>query len=136
MTNDQIDLVQTSFIKVVPVADAIASMFYSRLFEIAPELRDLFKDDMVEQGRKLIQMLGVVVENLNDLDMVIASARDLAVRHVKYGVEPAHYALVGEALIWTFKNSFGEDFTPPMEEAWADAYLLLASTMISATKTA
>ena len=43
MTPDQIDLVQSSFAKVVPIADAAAELFYGRLFEIAPEVKPLFR---------------------------------------------------------------------------------------------
>ncbi len=49
MTPQQIDLVQTSFKKVVPIAGTAADLFYDRLFEIAPEVRSLFPQDLGEQ---------------------------------------------------------------------------------------
>lgn len=49
----QIDLVQDSFAAVVPITDAAAAEFYRRLFELAPDTRALFRNDMAEQGRKL-----------------------------------------------------------------------------------
>jgi hypothetical protein len=36
MTPEQIDLVQSSFAKVAPIAETAAGLFYNRLFEIAP----------------------------------------------------------------------------------------------------
>jgi hypothetical protein len=36
MTPEQVHLVQSSFEKVVPIADDPAALFYGRLFEIAP----------------------------------------------------------------------------------------------------
>ncbi|TJW28878.1 MAG: hemin receptor, partial [Mesorhizobium sp.] len=42
MTPSQTDLVQSSFIKVAPIAETAASLFYERLFEIAPEVKPLF----------------------------------------------------------------------------------------------
>ncbi len=51
MTPEDIDLVQSSFAKVVPIREAAASLFYDRLFEIAPEVKPMFKGDMKEQGR-------------------------------------------------------------------------------------
>ena len=36
MTPKEIDLVQTSFSKVLPIADAAAVLIYEHLFEIAP----------------------------------------------------------------------------------------------------
>ena len=54
MTPDQVKAVQASFAKVAPIADTAAGIFYGRLFEIAPEVTPLFRDDMTEQGRKLM----------------------------------------------------------------------------------
>ncbi len=54
MTPEQVDLVQSSFAKVAPIADAAAGLFYNRLFEIAPQTKLLFHSDMAEQGRKLM----------------------------------------------------------------------------------
>ena len=39
MTPSQIDLVQSSFAKVTPIADTAARLFYDRLFELVPEVR-------------------------------------------------------------------------------------------------
>lgn len=50
MTPSQIALVQSSFAKVVPIADTAAKLFYDRLFEIAPEVRPLFKRDMKDRA--------------------------------------------------------------------------------------
>ncbi|MGB8487951.1 MAG: hemin receptor, partial [Xanthobacteraceae bacterium] len=43
MTPDQVKAVQASFAKVAPIADTAAGIFYSRLFEIAPEVKPLFR---------------------------------------------------------------------------------------------
>lgn len=136
MTEDQIVLIQASFANCAPQSEVFTRLFYRRLFEVAPEVRSLFSGDMDTQGQKLMHMLSVVVDNLNDLERVIPATRDLAVRHAGYGVLPEHYPLVGEALIMALKTTLGEAFTPQAEEAWAEAYLLLASTMISAAKAA
>ncbi|MDP1674939.1 MAG: globin domain-containing protein, partial [Burkholderiales bacterium] len=50
MKQHQISLVQDSFSKVAPIAEAAAEMFYKRLFELDPKLRSLFRGDMKEQG--------------------------------------------------------------------------------------
>jgi len=131
MTPDQIDLVQSSFAKVVPIADAAAGLFYGRLFEIAPQTKALFHGDMGEQGRKLMMTLGVVVNGLRDLDAVLPAARTLAVKHVSYGVSAAHYKPVGEALIWTLEQGLGPEFTTDVKNAWLSAYGALSSVMIA-----
>jgi hemoglobin-like flavoprotein len=131
MTPDQIDLVQSSFAKVVPIADAAAGLFYGRLFEIAPEVKPLFRNDMREQGRKLMTTLGVVVGSLKNLDAVLPAAKALAVKHVGYGVTAAHYEPVGTALIWTLEKGLGEDFTLETKNAWISTYAALSGVMIA-----
>jgi nitric oxide dioxygenase len=130
MTPDQIDLVQASFAKVAPIAAAAADLFYSRLFEIAPEVRPLFRSDMKEQGRKLMTTLGIVVSGLKSPDTILPAARALAVKHVGYGVTAEHYAPVGAALIWTLEQGLGDDFPPETRAAWIAAYTLLSGVMI------
>lgn len=132
MTDDQIQLVQDSFAKVVPIADTAASLFYGRLFEIAPEVKPLFKSDMSEQGAKLMATLGVVVNGLRKPDTILPAAKALAVKHVDYGVQPEHYAPVGAALLWTLEQGLAEAFTDEVKEAWTSAYTLLSGIMIEA----
>ena len=46
MTPNQIKLVQTTFSQVAPIAATAADLFYNRLFEIAPQVRKMFPDDL------------------------------------------------------------------------------------------
>jgi nitric oxide dioxygenase len=132
MTPEQIKLVQESFAKVVPISEVAADIFYTRLFELAPQVRALFKGDMVEQGRKLMAMLRTVVSLLDKPDVLVPAAQRLAERHVGYGAVPAHYAVVGQALIDTLAKGLGDAFTPETRAAWTAAYGLLSSVMIAA----
>jgi hemoglobin-like flavoprotein len=132
MTPTQIELVQSSFAKVALISDQAAAIFYSRLFDLAPEVRALFKGDMVEQGRKLMTMLGSVTRQLNQLDTLVPVAERLAERHVGYGAVTAHYAVVGAALIDTLDKGLGADFTADVRKAWETAYGTLSGVMIAA----
>ena len=132
MTRDDIALVRSSFAAVVPIADDAAALFYSRLFEIAPETRALFGGDMREQGRKLMTMIGTVVRGLDNLPPLLGAIDDLGRRHVGYGVRDEHYATVGEALLWALEQGLGDRFTAPTREAWARAYAVLSGRMMAA----
>ena len=95
MSSD-IELVQSSFEKVVPIAEQAAGLFYNRLFEIAPEVKPLFgESDMKAQGKKLMATLGVAVRGLSDLEATVPVIQKLAQNHVQYGVKPEHYKPVG-----------------------------------------
>jgi len=133
ITPEQKKLVQDSWEKVVPIADTAADLFYSRLFEIDPELKMLFKhSDMKEQKVKLLQMLGLAVRGLDNLEQLIPAVENLGRRHVGYGVQESHYDTVGDALLWTLEKGLGEDFTPEVLDAWTQTYMVLASVMKSA----
>lgn len=132
MTPHQIKLVQTSFAQVAPIAATAADLFYGRLFEIAPQVRSMFSNDLSEQKKKLMAMLGTVVAGLTRLETLLPAVRALGQRHAGYGVTAEQYAPVGAALLWTLKQGLGEAFTPEVEEAWATAYGVLSQTMIQA----
>ncbi|TJW09389.1 MAG: hemin receptor [Mesorhizobium sp.] len=131
MTPSQIDLVQSSFVKVAPIAETAASLFYERLFEIAPEVKPLFNRDMKEQGRKLMATLGLVINGLKNLDAILPAAKSLAAKHVSYGVRAEHYQPVGDALIWTLEKGLGSAFTSEVRDAWLAAYATLSGAMIA-----
>ena len=129
MNTKQIELVQSSFAQVVPIADDAAALFYNRLFELDPALRPMFRGDMKEQGKKLMSMIAVVVSGLKTLDRIVPGIQALGSRHAAYGVRDEHYDVVGAALLWTLATGLGEAFTDEVREAWTEAYTLLANTM-------
>ena len=131
MIPTQVALVQDSFAKVVPIADQAAEIFYGRLFEIAPEVKPLFKGDMAKQRRALMGTLAVVVNGLSDLPSVLPAASALAKKHVTYGVKAEHYLLVGMALLWTLEKGLGAAWTPEVADAWSEAYGVLSGFMVS-----
>ena len=131
MTPHQVKLVQYSFGKVAPIAPQAATLFYDRLFEIAPQVKPMFKGDLDEQKKKLMSILAVVVNGLDKLDTVLPAASMLAKKHVSYGVEASHYQPVGGALLWTLEKGLGESWTGEVADAWTEAYTTLSGFMIS-----
>jgi hemoglobin-like flavoprotein len=133
VTPSQQLLVRDSFAKVAPIADTAAMMFYDELFERDPQLRHLFKNDMAEQRKKLMQMLAVAVEHLNDWDSISNAVRALGKRHRGYGVSPVDYDTVGAALITTLERGLGPEFTPEVREAWLACISAIAAEMLDET---
>lgn len=132
MTPEKIKLVQDSFKKVAPIAPQAADIFYERLFEVAPELRPMFPDDMSNQKDKLMGMLGTAVTNLHQVETIIPAVQELGRKHVNYGVKDEHYKPVGDALIYTLEKGLGDDFTPEVKTAWVDTYTTLQNVMTTA----
>ncbi|MEO6148384.1 MAG: globin family protein [Sulfuriferula sp.] len=135
MTPEQITLVKSSWQQVLPITDIAADLFYTRLFELDPSLRGLFKGDMTEQGRKLMAMINTVVNSLDQLGPILGAVEEMGRRHAGYGVKDHHYDTVGGALIWTLGQGLGGRFTPDLKQAWISAYTILASAMKKAAYT-
>jgi len=131
MSPEQVELVQLSFSKVAPISDQAATLFYDRLFELAPQVKSMFPADMKEQRKKLMTMLAAVVGGLGNLPSILPAASALAKRHVAYGARAEHYPVVGAALLWTLEKGLGDGWTQDVADAWRAAFGTLSGFMIS-----
>jgi hemoglobin-like flavoprotein/NO-binding membrane sensor protein with MHYT domain len=132
LTREQIALVQQTHWRVENAGPEVADLFYDRLFELAPETRALFPVDLTRQKGKLLAVLSGAVLSLHRVDAVMPVLQNLGRSHIHYGVEPAHYKVAGEALLWSLERVLGDDFTPAVKSAWTAAYTTLANVMIKA----
>ena len=134
MTKEEIILIKRTwklFREINPVV--VGDTFYSKLFLDNPSVRKMFPKEMNQQYQKLIDMLSTVVGRLDNLEDLSGDIAAMAQRHVAYGVKPAQYQKVGEALLWTLEQGLGKDFTPEVKEAWTKCYTTLADAMINAS---
>jgi nitric oxide dioxygenase len=131
LTTAQIDLVRDSFDRLQPDVEAASELFYGRLFEIAPEIREIFRSDMTGQGMRFMRTMGVIVQNLDVPPALRPYLQRLAESHAAYGVKPAHFHPMGQALIWTLRETMGEEFPEDAAAAWQAAYDHIASEMIA-----
>src|SRR5260370_39506890 len=130
MQQKQKEIVRQTWNQLVPIASPAATLFYQRLFEIDPSTRPLFSGtDMPEQRRKLMQVIGLAVNGLDQSTESLQSVAQLGARHLNYGVTDKHYDSVGETLLWTLGQGLGESVTPEVKEAWATVYGVIADTM-------
>ena len=135
ITDQQVRIMKDSWQFIVSQKIDAGTVFYDRLFVVAPGVRALFPDDMREQKKKLIGMLATVVNSLDKLDQIIDAVKSLGERHRGYGAAAEHYPVVGEVLLWTLAAALGEKWNDELQEAWATAYGLLSSVMIEAQQT-
>ncbi|MEE9329291.1 MAG: globin family protein [Parvularculaceae bacterium] len=136
ITAQDVDNVQNSFAQIYKAGDHFGTLFYQRLFQIAPEVRPLFKGNLSDQQAKLMQILSMAVLDLNNTKSIIPMIRDLGRRHVDYGVKPHHYELVGATLLWTLEQALEARFTPEIKASWTKVYALLSSVMIQGAEQA
>jgi hemoglobin-like flavoprotein len=122
-------LLRTSFSFIVPIQDTVAGLFYKRLFDAAPEVRQLFPDDLTAQKRKLMALLATCVGKVQDLGALVPVIQELGKRHVRYGTRQGHYTVVEEALLGAMAEALGAGFGPDVRSAWAKVYRLVAEIM-------
>ena len=129
MTKEQVYLVRKTFAELGRHGHVAALVFYRRLFEIDPALRPLFKHDIEEQSRKLMDMLGLLIAMLERPAGLDVELRSLGARHRDYGVKDEHYATVGQALLGMIGEVLGEQFTPEVRAAWTALYQAVQNAM-------
>jgi hemoglobin-like flavoprotein len=134
VTPEQIRLVQDSFERLWPATNKVTSAFYDRLFVLAPETRRLFSADLSHQKMKLMGMIASAIGSLERPEMFESILTSLGRHHVDYGVVPAHYEPVGEALLWSLEQTLGADFDDETRAAWVALYARIRETMLGAAR--
>ncbi len=132
----QVDLIRDSFVRVLLAPEQAASLFYDRLFELAPDTRPLFRRDMTDQGGRLVDALARIVTALTRFDEMLPELRRLAVRHVGYGVQDHHYAVAGKALLHMIVELSDHRLDAATRDAWLMAYAVVSDAMIDASREA
>jgi hemoglobin-like flavoprotein len=126
-----VELLESSFAPVVSQGAEFTAKFYEQLLADYPEVKPLFATTHMEkQGVQLFQSLVFTVNHLRDLDTLVNALKGLGTRHVKYGVLPQHYPMVGGALLKTFEAKLGSAWTSEVQQAWTDAYGVVAQVML------
>ncbi|WP_209255524.1 globin domain-containing protein [Ruegeria sp. R13_0] len=127
-----IENVRSSYFLLSGSINRAGEVFYERLFEIAPETRQMFLNDMTVQASKLMSTIGFVVSQLQDESELTPLVQDLALRHLAYGVEEEHYWIVKTALVQMLVLVLEDAATKDVLDSWSLAYDALAGDMIEA----
>jgi hemoglobin-like flavoprotein len=131
MTKDDIALVQESWRTIAPVKHITAELFYVKLFELDPALREALGDDAVLR-QKFTQLMDATVRGLDRADVLMPAVRELGIRHPRFGDSDAHHGNIASALLWTLAKGLRADFTPQVMSAWIKIYGVLSQAMRSA----
>lgn len=129
MTAAEITLVQSSFRRILPVADQTAALFFARLFEIDPELRQQVSGDIAAQGRKLMQSLALAVNGLSHPATLTPVVRRAGMRRPGALLGNGRLEAIGAALLWALEKSAGQPFSTETRNAWTRTYWFLAEAL-------
>jgi len=113
--------------------DEVARFFYGMLFSLDPATRELFPINMEAQRSRLMRAIVHLVQMIDRPDELVPFLRQLGRDHRKFGVISRDYESVGTALLAAIKKCTPSDaWTVTTERAWAEAYTIMARTMLEA----
>jgi len=119
MTAEDIKAIRKSFQLIAGKEQIVTLLFYNRLFQSSPSLRDLFPGEMTDQAKKLADVLKVLDASLDHIESMRPALRGLGSRHQhQYGVFEEHYAVFCQTLINTLQETAGTRFDETMKNAW------------------
>ena len=133
LTQQHIDTVKSTIPLLENAGTAITQHFYQRLFEHHPELKDVFNMSHQKTGGQPVALFNAIAayaKHIETPEVLMSAVERIAQKHTSVNVQPAQYSVVGHHLIETLRELAGEAFTPDVEEAWGEAYNVLANIFI------
>jgi nitric oxide dioxygenase len=122
------------------------SFFFHRLFKRCPETKVLFgfrldiepdspellkSKNFVRHSAYLIQMIDTAVNLLGpDIETLTEIMYELGVKHIRFGVKPYMFPIMGECLIEAIEDSLDESLKPEVRGAWKSTFDALSNDMI------
>ncbi len=127
--NHEARIVLDSFARMLSRERDLVSGVYSRLFAADPTARELFPEDLTAQKAKLAHALKLAIEGLQEPDRIVDMLRELGRRHGGYGVTPAHFESLGQALHATVRELDQASWNDELSTACRQAYAFIATAM-------
>jgi hemoglobin-like flavoprotein len=130
--SSNVTLLEHSFELVKGRGEEFSAQFYATLFSDYPTVKPLFANTHLdEQGKKLFASLVLVVDSLRNPAALDSALKGLGTRHVKYGVLPEHYPMVGSSLLKTLEWGLESNWTPEVKQAWTEVYGSVTQLMLA-----
>jgi hemoglobin-like flavoprotein len=123
-----VETLRTSFRRIIELSPNVTHRFYEVLFARQPVTRRMFGRH-AEQEKLLAGALAAVIAHLEDGPWLTSTLTGLGARHAGYGITDEMYGWVGEALLATFAETLGQEWTVEVEQAWTAAYGAIAGLM-------
>ena len=130
--DDQVRILRESYAALEPAGDLVATLFFRRLDQIAPEVRELLPASKQELHAQLRSSLGLAIASLDRFAEINPALKLLGSRFRTLGVNEFHYGAVGEALLWTLECSLGEKCDSETFDAWTAFCTEIAEIMTAA----
>jgi nitric oxide dioxygenase len=114
---------------------AITTTFYRNMFAAHPELTRIFNMGNQASGAQQQSLASAVfayAANIGAPEALGPVVKRIVHKHVSVGIRAEHYPIVGRHLIEAIAEVLGDAATPPLLDAWKEAYGSLANLLIGA----
>lgn len=132
-----IDIIKST----VPVLEEhgteITKVFYQRMFEGHPELKNIFNQTNQRKGDQSKALAGAVYAaayNIDHLENILPTVKQISQKHKSLHIQPEHYPIVGKYLLLAMKEVLGDAANEDVIGAWERAYGVIASVFIETEK--
>ncbi|XVL31548.1 globin domain-containing protein [Staphylococcus equorum] len=137
LTQEEIQTIKETVPLLKDKGQTITSIFYKRLFEQHPELKNVFNQTNQKRGLQssaLAMAVLTAAENIKDLSPIVPAIMPVVYKHCALQVKPEHYPIVGENLIWAIEEVTGLEDEDPIIQTWIKAYGEIADAFIGLEK--
>src|SRR5699024_5229092 len=137
LTERDIDIVKSTVPILQEQGDVITSLFYQRMFENHPELKNIFNQTNQRKGDQSKALAGTVLAaaaNIDQLEAILPKVKEVAQKHRSLNIKPEHYPIVGKYLLLAMKEVLGDTASDDVINAWNKAYNEIANVFIEIEK--
>lgn len=134
MNDQDIDLIQGGWNRLVGREDEAIIRFYDLLFSSHPEYKPMFTQTEESLRLKFISMLNVIVNGLEHLDVLEAPLIELGIKHSQFNISISDYEVVAEILIQAIDEVSDKPLTDMDKAAWMKGLMLVSSIMDEASR--
>ncbi|KAG8409389.1 Nitric oxide oxidoreductase [Metarhizium acridum] len=133
LTSEQIKIVQSTIPALEQHGIAITTLFYKRLLDSHPELKNIFNATHQvtgEQPAALAHAVWAHASNIENPAALQTTISRIGHKHASLGITPEQYPIVGEGLLAAIKTVLGPAANDQVIDAWGAAYEKLAEYFI------
>lgn len=134
LTPQQVQVIKATIPALQEHGVAITTLFYERLLDKHPELKNIFNLSHQATGVQpaaLAQAVWAYASNIENPEALKPVISRIGHKHASLGVTPELYPVVGEGLLSAIKEVLGAAADESVLDAWQAAYLQLADSFIS-----
>ncbi|NPA53005.1 MAG: molybdopterin-dependent oxidoreductase [Aquificae bacterium] len=129
---DSKELLKSSLPKIKDTLDTVLEKMYDSLFELYPELKNMFTSPIKEVSKKQASLLIEFAQNIDNIENLEPKIEKVVYTHIKKKVQPKHYALFAKEFIKTLKEY--TDLDDAQIEAWKEGYNYIANILSAKEK--